>query len=67
MDNILSKYNSLDAASQKQVRDFIDQLTAKKQASKRRHISYKKKTFLISTWSEQDAHLIAKWSEKAVN
>jgi hypothetical protein len=67
MDNILSKYNSLDAASKKQVRDFIDQLIDKKEAAKKQVSSYKKNILLVSTWSEQDAHLIARWSEKVVN
>jgi hypothetical protein len=67
MANILSKYNSLDAASKKQVRDLIDQLMDKKGASKKRHTSYKKNILLISTWCEQDAQLIAKWLEKVVN
>jgi hypothetical protein len=67
MTNILSKYNSLDAASKKQVRDLIDQLMDKKGASKKQRTSYKKNILLISTWCEQDAQLIAKWSEKVVN
>ena len=67
MADILSKYNSLDAASKKQVRDLIDQLTDKKGASKKQHTSYKKSILLISTWCEQDKQLIAKWSEKDVN
>ena len=67
MGNILSKYISLDAASKKLVRDFVDQLVDKKAASKKQVASYKKNILLISTWCEQDAHLIAKWSEKVVN
>ncbi|WP_426670601.1 hypothetical protein ACPPVU_05020 [Mucilaginibacter sp. McL0603] len=67
MDNILSKYNSLDSASKKQVRDFIDQLIGKKESFKKQGSSYKKNILLVSTWSEQDAHLIARWSEKAIN
>jgi site-specific recombinase XerD len=67
MANILSKYNSLDAASKKQVRDLIDQLMDKKGASKKQLTAYKKNILLISTWCEQDKQLIAKWSEKDVN
>ena len=65
MDNILSKYNSLDAASNKQVRDFIDQLIGKKEGFKKQASSYKKNILLVSTWSEQDTHLIARWSRKS--
>ena len=67
MANILSKYNSLDAASKKQVRDFIDQLANKKAASKKQGASYEKHIRLIAAWCEQDALLIAKWSEEVVN
>ena len=67
MADILSKYNSLNAASKKQVRDLIYQLMDKKGVSKKQHTSFKKSILLISTWCEQDKQLIAKWSEKIIN
>ena len=63
MGNFLSKYNALDTASKKQVRDFINELTNKKQAEEKPGAGSKKQTYLISTWIEQDAHLIAHWSQ----
>ena len=54
MYNITLKYSSLDAESQKQVRDFVDQMAAKMKGPKKTQSSYKKKILAVSTWSEDD-------------
>jgi len=54
MDNTILKYNSLDAESKKQVRDFIDQMVVKMKGLKKKQSPYKKRILTISTWSEED-------------
>jgi hypothetical protein len=57
MYNIFSKYNSLDAVSQKQVRDLIDRLSAKMKGTKETHP-------LTAMWSVQDGVLLSRWLSK---
>lgn len=59
MDNTILKYNSLDAESKKQVRDFIDQMVAKMKNLKKKQSPYKKRILTISTWSEDEIKPIA--------
>jgi hypothetical protein len=54
MDNTILKYNSLDAESKKQVRDFIDQMVAKMKSLKKKQSPYKKRILTVSIWSEDD-------------
>lgn len=58
MDNILLKYNSLDPASKKQVRDYIDSIVASVKNSNKKGSPYKKRILSVSTWSEDDIKAI---------
>lgn len=53
MDSLLLKYNALDAASKKQVRDIIDQMLSKRSVSKST-AAYRKKLLKVSQWSDED-------------
>jgi hypothetical protein len=54
MDNILLKYNSLDPASKKQVRDYIDRMIVSLKSSKKKQSPYKERILSASIWSEDD-------------
>ena len=54
MDNILLKYNSLDPASKKQVRNYIDSIVARVKNNNKKDSPYKKRILSVSTWSEDD-------------
>ena len=58
MDNTILKYNSLDAVSKKQVRDYIDSVIARMKNLKKDPSPYKKKILSVSTWTEQDVKAI---------
>lgn len=64
MTNIQIKYNLLDAASQKEVSDFVDFLLNKKKVENLS--SYKKKILKVSAWAEEDIKRIEE-AQKHIN
>lgn len=57
MNELLIKYNSLDAPSQKEVMDFIDFLADKLKRSKKNSVN-RDHLLAISTWPEEDIKAI---------
>uniref|UniRef100_F4C516 DUF2281 domain-containing protein n=1 Tax=Sphingobacterium sp. (strain 21) TaxID=743722 RepID=F4C516_SPHS2 len=66
MTNIQIKYNLLDAASQKEVSDFVDFLLNKKKKKVENLSSYKKKILKVSAWAEEDIKRIEE-AQKHIN
>ena len=54
MADIQLKYNLLDAASKKEVSDFVDFLLNKKKKKTENISSYKKKILKVSSWTDED-------------
>jgi site-specific recombinase XerD len=54
MADIQLKYNLLDAASKKEVNDFVDFLLNKKKKKTESISSYKKKILKVSSWTDED-------------
>jgi len=54
MDDLLLKFNSLDIASKKAVKQLIDLLAKKTSVNKKNEIPYKEKILSVSVWSEED-------------
>jgi site-specific recombinase XerD len=54
MADIQLKYNLLDAASKKEVNDFVDFLLNKKKKKTESISSYKKKILKVSLWTDED-------------
>ena len=64
MNDIFSKYNSLDPISQKRASDFIDRLVAKMKGGINSQPPGRRNFLLTSTWAERDGMLLSKWSVK---
>ena len=55
MEELLTKYNSLDLVLQRQVDMFVDYLLSTKRAVKQTNISnYKEKILNVSQWTDED-------------
>ncbi|MFC6099700.1 hypothetical protein [Olivibacter domesticus] len=54
MSDIQLKYNLLDAASKREVSDFVDFLLNKKKKKTESISSYKKKILKVSSWTDED-------------
>ena len=58
MEELITKYNSLDLILQRQVVMFIDYLLSTRNAVKQTNISnYKKKILKVSQWSDEDMQI----------
>lgn len=65
MTHLLLKYNLLDAASKREVLDFIDFLLTKEtKHNKSIKTDYKKKILKVSVWNNSDIDLIIQNQQK---
>jgi hypothetical protein len=62
MNDLLLKYDQLDAVSKKEVQDFINFLLAKRQRkmSKKPTASYRDRILSVSVWSDEDIQIFDK-------
>jgi len=72
MNDLVSKYNSLEATAQKEVNDFVEFLLSRQKKKPAKKLSdYKKKILAVSVWSASDVKglkkgqkLFDKWTAK---